>query len=186
MLRHTKGTLLFFVIALTLVFACTPALGQTVRLTEYSAKFLCGPENPAVANPFGLDTAVQPATYSTSINIHNPNATFGGVVGLPVVFVKKVVVSSPEGRPPNKPSPFRQDILDPDFSEEIDCTIIRSMIVPTPPPNIFIEGYFVIYALPSPVGPSELDVTEVVTATPELTRFGISTEIRTIAPRFIH
>ena len=186
MLRHTKRACLFFVIALSLVFACIPVLGQTVRLTEYSAKFMCGIEDPAVPNPFGLGDAARPAHYATSINIHNPNATFGGVVGLPVVFVKKVVVSSPEGHPLNKPSPFRQDILDPDFSEEIDCTIILSMISPTPPPNTFVEGYFVIYALPNAQGvPSELDVTEVVTATPKI-GFGIATEIRAITPRFIH
>ncbi|HEY6251875.1 MAG TPA: hypothetical protein VI685_18100, partial [Candidatus Angelobacter sp.] len=69
---------------------------------------------------------------------------------------------------------------------EVDCPIIYSMLTPPPPPNTFIEGYFVIYAFPTAAGiPSELDVTDVVTVTPQIAGFGIAVEIQTIAPRFI-
>ena len=180
-LNCKKKAVLFTVVSVVLlVLGCVPALAQ-IKLTEYSAKFLCG--TPAANNPFGLGAAVRPGTYATSINIHNPGVTFGGITDPPVVFVKKAVIASPEGRPPNQPSGFQKDILQPDFAEEVDCPIIYSLAGVTP--GTFIEGWVVLYALPSPNGTfSELDVTDVITATPPIAGFGITVEVQTIAPRF--
>jgi hypothetical protein len=183
-LNHAKRACLFSVAAvLIFMFACAPAFAQTVRFTEYSAKFLCGTPNPA-NNPFGLGQAVRPATYATTINIHNPGAQFGGITDPPITFVKKAVIAPQEGQQPHPPSAFVKDVLNPDFAEEVDCPIIYKMTGVTP--GTFIEGYFVIYAFPSSVGTaSELDVTDVVTANPvAFPGFGITLEMQTIAPRF--
>ena len=180
--RTKRACLLLVITSLILVLGCVSASAQagTVHLTEYSAKFLCGTESSS--NPFGLGAAVRPATYATTINIHNPGVIFGGVTDPPVVFVKKAVLSSQEGKPLNQPSGFQKDILQPDFAEEVDCPVIYSLLNITPGP--FIEGYVVLYALPSANGtPSELDVTDLITATPA-TGFGITLEMQTISPRF--
>jgi hypothetical protein len=180
--RTKRACLLVVITSLTLVLGCMSASAQagTVRLTEYSAKFLCGTESSS--NPFGLGAAVRPATYATTINIHNPGVIFNGATDPPVVFLKKAVLSSQEGKPLNQPSGFQKDILEADFAEEVDCQVIYSLLHIAPGP--FIEGYVVLYALPFANGiPSELDVTDVITATP-VTGFGITTEIQTISPRF--
>ena len=183
-LNYKKRAALFTVVGVVLlVLWYVPALAQTVKLTEYSAKFLCG--TPAANNPFGLGAAVRPGTYATSINIHNPGVSFGGTTDPPVAFLKKVVIASPEGHPLNQPSAFKQDVLASDFAEEVDCPIIYAMANVTP--GTFIEGWVVLYALPSAAGiPSELDVTDVITANPTITGFGITVEVETIAPRFRH
>lgn len=176
-----RACLLCVIGGLILMMSGIPALAQgTVKLTEYSAKFLCGTESPTT-NPFGLGQAVRPATYATTINIHNPGVIFGGTADPPIEFLKKAVLSSEEGRPLNQPSGFQKDILEADFAEEVDCPIIYKLLHLTPGP--FIEGYVVLYALPLSTGPAELDVTDVITATPA-TGFGITTEIQTISPRF--
>jgi hypothetical protein len=102
-----------------------------------------------------------------------------------VTFVKKVVLSSPEGKELIPPSPFRRDVLKPDFSEEVDCTIIRQMSHSNAP---FIEGFVVLITLPLSFRPPlhELDVVGVYTVTaPVTTNQSIALEIVPVTPRFI-
>jgi hypothetical protein len=100
-----------------------------------------------------------------------------------VTFVKKVVLSLPEGEKPIAPSPFRRDILQSDFAEQVDCKIIRAMLGPagTAP---FIEGFVVLIVFPAPLAtPHELDVVGVYTVnTPAQS---ISLELVPVAPRVL-
>jgi hypothetical protein len=113
---------------------------------------------------------VQPAAYSTSINIHNPALPpVPGTTGQPVIFSKKAVLSVPEGAALIPPSSLVQDELLPDYSEEVDCTVIRSLLGKTTlAATAFIEGWVVIYS-EATVGPNgtvtrnPLDVTAVRT-----------------------
>lgn len=45
-----------------------------------------------------------------------------------MTFVKKVVLTPPEGEEPVRPSQVRRDTLQADFAERVDCKIIRSML----------------------------------------------------------
>ena len=176
-------TLRRFMLAGVLVLGSASAFAQTqVRFNEYSAKFLCGAvEEKTAGGP------VRPGFYETSINIHNPQLPVGPVPGVPfvmnVTFVKKVVLSLPEGEKPIAPSQFRRDILQSDFAEQVDCKIIRAMLGPagTAP---FIEGFVVLIVFPAPLAtPHELDVVGVYTVnTPAQS---ISLELVPVAPRVL-
>jgi hypothetical protein len=85
------------------------------KLIVYSAKFLCGPA-------FG-EEGVQPGSYSTAINVHNPyNET--------IYLFKKAVVALSEDEPRGSISSFRKVVLGPDEAIEIDCIDIKSLLGP--------------------------------------------------------
>jgi len=167
------------------MFISLSAFAQTTpQFVEYAAKFLCGRVTPGTPET----AAVRPGVYATKINIHNPQLPLGGI-SESVAFLKKAVLSLPEGTPQQPPSPFRQDVLKADFAEEVDCNIIREMLGLKPnPTGPFIEGWAVLIVPPSPVGGSgELDVTGVYTVQPEpgTPAQPISLEIVPIQARFI-
>jgi hypothetical protein len=172
-----------FATVLFIAWGSMSAWGQTqLRFVEYSAKFLCG----LVEGPAPLSSApVRPGIYDTSINIHNPQF-FPRSELANVTFVKKVVLSLPEGEKMIPPTAFRHDTLPPDFAERVDCRIIREMLGPAGAAQ-FVEGYVVIIALPPRAGgPNELDVTGVytVSASPK-DQQSIALEMMTIAPRVV-
>jgi len=148
---------------------------ETERFGVYSVKFLCGPA-------FGKE-GVQPGSYSTAINVHNPhNQT--------VYLYKKAVIAKREDEPRGRISGFRRVMLAPDEAIEIDCidivSLFRSLqrVTPVPPtrqlttatqlqmsvispeeqptpqnqPTVFAKGFVVIYAS------APLDVVAVYTA----------------------
>jgi hypothetical protein len=162
---------------MVLALASTSALSQvpTIRLTEYSAKFLCGVQEakePGAA-------PVRPGLYETTINIHNPQLPVNPLPS--VIFLKKVVLALPEGKEPVAPSAFRRDVLKADFAEQVDCRIIREMLGPagTAP---FIEGFVVLIVFPSPLTtPHELDVVGVYTV--DSPTQSIALEMVPVAPR---
>lgn len=145
--------------AIALLFGAVPTLVQAqaarIQFNEYSAKFLCG-----VVEERGPGSPVQPGTYATSINIHNPQI-------LPsVTFFKKVVLAPPEPvaqKEPVKPSGYHRDVLGPDFAEHVDCKIIRSMLGPNGAAP-FVEGFVVLIVVPlRGAPPTDLDVVGVYT-----------------------
>lgn len=148
-------------VPMALLLGTGSALAQVITSPayEYSSKFACGLA-PTTAP---TSTMVQPGTYSTSINIHNP-ALPGANVG-PVTFYKKAVISSQEGQTQIPPSNLKTDQLQPDYSEEVDCTTIANFF--TPPLTIatnFYEGWVVIYVeQPTAGGSIPLDVEGVYT-----------------------
>jgi len=103
----------------------------------YAAKFLCGQikEGP-----------VEPGSYTTAINVHNPNPHT-------VVIRKKAIVlftstePQPEKerpKPPGKPIDLE---LEPDWGFEIDCPDIIDVLIggpPGPATPSFIKGWVVI------------------------------------------
>ena len=150
------------------------------RLIVYSAKFLCGPA-------FSKE-GVQPGSYSTAINVHNPNNDT-------VYLFKKAVIAQREDEPRGKISAFRKVALRPDEAIEIDCidiarffgaqqetgvtapsqqtqTLLQTTAV-TPITSLvrFIKGFVVIYAT------APLDVVGVYTAS---TPVGFSLDIEQI------
>ena len=156
------------------------------RLIVYSAKFLCGPAR-------GLEEGVQPGSYSTAINVHNPH-------NVAVYLFKKVVIAQREDEPRGRISAFRKVMLNPDEAIEIDCIDIvrffgaqqetgvtapsqqtqtspQTIAVPTvtvrtlEAPVRFIKGFVVIYAT------APLDVVGVYTAS---TPVGFSLDIEQI------
>lgn len=160
------------------ILGSASALGQAqIRFVEYSAKFLCG----VVEQQAPVGAAVRPGIYDTSINIHNPQLPTQPL--LSVTFVKKAVVALPEGEKPVPPSPFRRDILQADFAEQVDCRIIRAMLGPAGGAQ-FIEGYVVLIVFPSPLTVThELDVTGVYTVNTQ--QQSIALEMVPISPRIL-
>ncbi len=155
------------------------------RLIVYSAKFLCG---PALGGE-----GVQPGTYSTAINVHNPHNDT-------IYLFKKAVIAQREDEPRGRISAFRKVALRPDEAIEIDCidivrffgaqqetgvtapsqqtqTSLQTAAVPTvtvrtlETPVRFIKGFVVIYAT------APLDVVGVYTAS---TPVGFSLDIEQI------
>jgi hypothetical protein len=126
----------------------------------YAAKFVCGrflgERQPAEEGP------VEPGSYATAINIHNPHSRA-------VTFVKKAVllfVGTEAGKDfeiPRPPHRARTAELGPDWGMEIDCHDIRDVLlsdqpgVPGPQAPIFIKGWVVIES------PEPLDVVAVYT-----------------------
>ena len=142
---------------------CAPP--PTVPTDVYAAKFLCGTSTLSVkaAGP------VVAGTYSTSVNVHNPN-------GDTVAFRKKAILLYRADKPPTagtyespkSPGPFFQVRLEPNWGMEIDCGDIRAVLlkssgVPTIP--TFIEGWVVI-EVPgvNEADPAPLNVTDVNTS----------------------
>src|SRR4030043_234033 len=137
------------------------------KLIVYSAKFLCG---PALGGE-----GVQPGSYSTAINVHNPNNDT-------VYLFKKAVIAQREDEARGRISAFRKVILNPDEAIEIDCidivrffgaqqetgvsalsqqtqTLIQTNnVTPISSAVRFIKGFVVIYAT------APLDVVGVYTA----------------------
>jgi hypothetical protein len=127
---------------------------------EYVAKFTCGMSSGG--------TIVKNGTYATTINIHNPALPGANVAA--VTFYKKAVQSVQEPPPAGgtlpSPGTLVTDSLSPDFAEEVDCQVITTKLLPQPAPAGFIEGWVVIYSLPTPgttVVPNPLDVVAVYT-----------------------
>jgi len=167
------GVFATIVLLLGSVSAFAQPVPVPVRINEYSAKFLCGDAKEAVG--------VRPGIYETSINIHNPQLPFPppppGSLG--VVFVKKVVRSPREGEDAFRIGAHLDHLL-PDFAEQVDCKIIRSLLNnPTAP---FIEGFVVLYVFPDPLSvPHEFDVVGVYTV--DTPQGSISLEMVPIAVR---
>jgi len=152
------------------------------KLIVYSAKFLCGPA-------FGGE-GVQPGSYSTAINVHNPNNDT-------VYLFKKAVIAQREDEARGRISAFRKVVLNPDEAIEIDCidivrffgaqqetgvgltapsqqaqTLLQTTAVrPLTSAVSFIKGFVVIYAT------APLDVVGVYTAS---TPVGFSLDIEQI------
>jgi hypothetical protein len=158
-MSQAKRFLIWTVVAFALVFGVASVSAQT--FVEYTAKFTCGTATSS-------NTMVQPGTYSTTVNIHNPHDDIFSSQPS-TTFMKKAVLSLPEGTPFVPPSAFVSDTLKNDFAEEVDCKIIRAMLgASAPPPPAFIEGYVVIIVPPTsnPAGgffTNELDVTAIYT-----------------------
>ncbi len=151
------------------------------KLIVYSAKFLCGPA-------FGGE-GVQPGSYSTAINVHNPHNDT-------IYLFKKAVIAQREDEPRGRISNFRRVALGPDEAIEIDCidivrlfgaqqetrvtaptqqtqTLLQTTNV-TPISSLvsFIKGFVVIYAT------APLDVVGVYTAS---TPVGFSLDVEYIS-----
>jgi len=150
------------------------------KLIVYSAKFLCG---PALGGE-----GVQPGSYSTAINVHNPHNDT-------VYLFKKAVIAQREDQPRGRISAFRKVVLRPDEAIEIDCidivrffgaaqetgvtapsqqtqTVLQTTAVrPVTSAVRFIKGFVVIYAT------APLDVVGVYTAS---TPVGFSLDIEQI------
>ena len=110
------------------------AHGQSLRppFIEYAAKFSCGQVAPVDS---GGDQDVVLGIYATSINIHNPQSK------APVKFRKKIVVANREGFPPGKVV-ARNDLLDADAAEFVDCVLIDRLL--DAKPDTHLEGFVVI------------------------------------------
>jgi hypothetical protein len=127
-------------------------------LFVYAAKFVCGvmPELPQPTE----EGPVEPGSYATAINIHNPHAK-------PVVFLKKAVLlfdlDSKEVErlfePPKPPSALHRAELLPDWGMEVDCRDIRQELLSgqASPAPVFIKGWVIIES------PDPLDVVAVYT-----------------------
>jgi hypothetical protein len=130
-----------------------------MALLVYAAKFICGtmPELPPTR-----EGPVEPGSYATAINVHNPNPRE------PVVFTKKAVllfnvnaVEKEEGyEVPQAPygKSYRREQLGPDYGMEIDGRDIRELLTgQAPAAPVFIKGWVVIES------PLPLDVVAVYT-----------------------
>ena len=135
-----------------------PAL-RAQNFVEYSAKFVCGTATTTTPN-------VQPDTYSTTINIHNPHDDLFSTQAS-TTFQKKAVLSPQEGAALEQPSAFVTENLPNDFAEEVDCAVIRKLLKITSATS-FIEGYVVLIVPPTKNSAgkeftNELDVVGVYT-----------------------
>jgi len=144
--------------ALALILALGSASAFAQTFVEYTAKFTCGVASASTP-------MVQPGSYSTTINIHNPHDDMFSTQKS-TTFLKKAVQALPEGVPPLPPSGFVTDTLVNDFAEEVDCPIIKKLLGITS--TAFIEGYVVIIVPPTtdPAGgffTNELDVNGIYT-----------------------
>jgi hypothetical protein len=132
----------------------------------YAAKFLCGDLKPSTR-----EGPVQPGSYATAINVHNPH-------GHAVAIRKKAILLYDADRPervaerPTAPVQGEQPILrelDRDWGLEIDCTDIREVLLrdaagnPGPAAPIFIKGWVVVETLAD----LPLDVVAVYTSDPQ-------------------
>jgi len=130
-----------------------------MALLVYAAKFICGsmsqPTQPTEEGP------VEPGSYATAINIHNPDPRAA------VSFAKKAVLlfSDTEAQKgegfevPKPPSERREAQLGPDYGMEIDGRDIRQELLKgqAPPAPVFIKGWVVIES------PLPLDVVAIYT-----------------------
>jgi hypothetical protein len=111
------------------------AQGLPPPLIQYAAKFACGrvPAN----NAAGGDVDVVVGVYASSINIHNSQAKET------IKFRKKIVVANREGGPIGK-IVTRDDVLDPDAAEFVDCPLIYRLLDLPPAAARHIEGFVVL------------------------------------------
>ena len=137
---------------------------------SYSANFVCGPH---VTPP---PARLADGRYKTVVNIHNPNylidAPTGDLRG--VSFLKKVVLSVPQGQDPLPPSCVFEEALGPDHSMQVDCAAIKSQLALSGlPATGAVEGFVVIMVTlqadtaPPPPAPPPLDVTAVYSSRPD-------------------
>jgi hypothetical protein len=133
----------------------------------YAAKFICGELKQTAAAREG---PVEPGSYSTAINVHNPHA-------FPVAIRKKAILlydaSHPEKAverpipPTHRECPVTKE-LGPDYGLEIDCPDIREVLLAPAPGTTgpkaptFIKGWVVVETLID----APLDVVAVYTVTP--------------------
>jgi hypothetical protein len=152
-----KTKMLWFGLCFTFV-TLLAGVASAQTFVEYSAKFACG--IASTTTPM-----VQPGTYSTTINIHNPhNGMFSTQTS--TTFLKYAVESLPEGVTLLPPSSPVTDTLPNNFSEEVDCTIIKKLLGITS--TAFIEGWVVLVVPPTstPTGgfyTNQLDVVGIYT-----------------------
>jgi hypothetical protein len=134
----------------------------------YAAKFLCGELKPGKAA--GPEGPVEPGSYSTAINVHNPH---GFRVGLRKKAILLYDARHPEQAVERPTPPVRRECpvlkeLGPDWGLEIDCRDIREVLLadasgkPGPPAPTFIKGWVVIETLSD----VPLDVVAVYTVAP--------------------
>ncbi len=116
------------------------------KLIVYSAKFLCGPA-------FGGE-GVQPGSYSTAINIHNPH-------NYTVYLYKKAVIAQREDEPRGRISGFRKVVLAPDEAIEVDCIDISSFFGPQE-----VSAYQAPSQQATPVGASSATPSIATSVTP--------------------
>jgi len=128
-----------------------------MAMPVYAAKFICGtmPELPPTE-----EGPVEPGSYATAINVHNPNPSEA------VVFAKKAVLLFNEAKQeegyeiPVAPyaRSYRKEQLGPDYGMEIDGRDIRELLTgQAPAAPVFIKGWVVIES------PLPLDVVAVYT-----------------------
>jgi len=134
----------------------------------YAAKFLCGDlKGGTAAAPEG---PVEPGSYSTAINVHNPH---GFRVGIRKKAILLYDARHPEQAVERPMPPVHGDCpvlkeLGPDWGLEIDCRDIREVLLaaasgePGPPAPTFIKGWVVIETLSD----APLDVVAVYTVAP--------------------
>ncbi len=116
----------------------------------YAAKFLCGELKPG-----SVEAPVEPGSYSTAINVHNPH-------GQPIAIRKKAILlynaEHPEDAVERPTPPVHGECmmikeLGPDWGLEIDCRDIREVLLKDasgkagPPAPVFIKGWVVIETL---------------------------------------
>jgi hypothetical protein len=132
----------------------------------YAAKFLCG-----ILKVSGREGPVEPGSYATAINIHNPHAHA-------VAIRKKAILlyngERPEeaGERPTPPVSGEETLvreLRPDWALEIDCADIRQVLLrdatgqPGPPAPVFIKGWVIVETFTD----LPLDVVAVYTTDPQ-------------------
>ena len=169
--------------AAAMLAAITASAQSTPTYSQYAAKFLCGV--PAATQV--SQGQVENAEYSTSINIHNPNMFS---TEAPISFVKKAVITHPEGSTLTPPSSFRQDSLPNDYAESVTCSVIRGLLgAAAPAAPAFIEGFVVIIVPPvvnsaGAIIPNELDVTAVYSSSnnPPTSLEVVPIPVRLVAP----
>jgi len=130
---------------------------------NFAAKFVCGAQ-PAEqpGQPIAGEPIVQPGSYATEINIHNPH--YLGPIHIRTKLLLLVDRGTPVGRAPNvvEPPAFSPLFALPDDGATMeDCNSLWEQLNPgTPPPNPMplMVGYLVI------VSPANLDVVSVMTA----------------------
>ena len=135
MLTRTSLLTLCSLLLLAIVTEAS-AQGLPPPLIQYAAKFACGrvPANTATA---GGDVDVVVGVYASSINIHNSQAKEK------IKFRKKIVVANREGEPIGK-IVARDDVLDPDTAEFVDCPLIYRLLDLQPAAARHIEGFVVL------------------------------------------
>jgi hypothetical protein len=124
-----------FLVLATIFADRASAQGLPPPLIQYAAKFACG-RVPAGSAAGGGDTDVVVGVYATSINIHNSQAK------TTIKFRKKIVVANREGQPIGQ-IVAKDDALEPDAAEYVDCPLIYSLLGITVPTR-HIEGFVVL------------------------------------------
>ena len=132
----------------------------------YAAKFLCG----ELKRTTGPEGPVEPGSYSTAINVHNPHAYRVGIRKKAILLFdgRKPEEALERPMPPvHRECPVIKE-LGPDFGLEIDCRDIREVLLADtagqggPPAPVFIKGWVVIETLSD----APLDVVAVYTVAP--------------------